>query len=204
MTDISATDRTLSFYDRTAETYAIASFPRDASHLYDLFLPLLPASGRILDAGCGSGRDSAAFAARGFQVTAFDASAGMVEIARGLTDLPVRHMRFQDVAWDMAFDGIWACASLLHLPRNEELEAWCRLRAALVEGGVLFVCYKQAAGSEPCERMDGDRLFLDQTAAGLERNAWLTGLEPVRIWTTEDILGRGDTVTWLNGLFRRI
>nr|QQZ48807.1 class I SAM-dependent methyltransferase [Phenylobacterium glaciei] len=69
----------------------------------------------MLDAGCGSGRDALAFRGLGFQVTAFDGSSRMVEMAQAHTGLKVLHMDFSQVAWVAAFDGIWSCASLLHV-----------------------------------------------------------------------------------------
>ena len=83
------------------------------------FLIHVPAGGDILDAGCGSGRDALAFHRAGYRVTAFDASPEMCRMARQYTDLPVIQMTFQEMTWRSAFDGIWACASLLHVPQVE-------------------------------------------------------------------------------------
>jgi 2-polyprenyl-3-methyl-5-hydroxy-6-metoxy-1,4-benzoquinol methylase len=87
------------------------------SPVYGRFLRHVPASGRILDAGCGVGRDALAFAEHGF-VMGFDASAEMVRMARErVGDLAeIRQMRSEEVAWREEFDGVWACASLLHVP----------------------------------------------------------------------------------------
>ncbi len=63
--------------------------------LYRPFLELVPGDGRILDAGCGSGRDTKAFLERGYQVTAIDASGKMIEATTRLTDRPAKQMRIQ-------------------------------------------------------------------------------------------------------------
>lgn len=87
------------------------------SALHDRFLRHVPPGCRILDAGCGVGRDALAFAGPGYAVVAFDASAEMVRLTRERVagQAEVLHMRFEDVAWREEFDGIWACASLLHV-----------------------------------------------------------------------------------------
>ncbi len=75
--------------------------------------------GRILDAGCGSACDSLAFIRRGYDAVSIDASAAMVEATSKLTRKPALLMRFDDMDFDAEFDGVWACASLLHVPRRE-------------------------------------------------------------------------------------
>jgi 2-polyprenyl-3-methyl-5-hydroxy-6-metoxy-1,4-benzoquinol methylase len=86
---------------------------------YRPFLALLKPGARILDAGCGSGRDLKAFSERGYQVVGLDASELMVRLAREHSDQQVHHLAFQEVTYKEEFDGIWACASLLHVPWRE-------------------------------------------------------------------------------------
>lgn len=102
-------DHAQAFFKRTAH--------ENVEELYSRFLPLLPTGAHIFDAGCGSGRDTKAFAERGYQVTAMDASAEMAALAEEFSGQPVRVMRFQAVDYVEAFDGIWTCASLLHVHR---------------------------------------------------------------------------------------
>jgi trans-aconitate methyltransferase len=72
-------------------------------------------NGHILDAGCGSGRDSSYFLDKGFDVSAFDASAELAKLASQLIHRPVTVCQFNEYESDKPFDGIWACASLLHV-----------------------------------------------------------------------------------------
>ena len=90
------------FFD---ETIAVDMSPLDAR-----FLRRLPNGGRILDAGCGSGRDVRAFLDRGYEVCAIDASPRLAELASRYCGLSVQVLRLQDVQWQSSFDGIWACA----------------------------------------------------------------------------------------------
>ena len=85
---------TLEFYENNAEQFAQDTLNVDMSALYQRFLVLLPPSSRILDAGCGAGRDSAAFLQRGFQVEAFAASANLVAIAQRVSGIAEHHRTF--------------------------------------------------------------------------------------------------------------
>ena len=115
----STLDLTTDYYDLSADEFSDATKNLDVEHLYKPFLTRLPVGAKILDAGCGSGRDALAFKQRGFSVTAFDASAPLVDIAKKHSGIEVLQMRFQDMHWRDEFDGIWACASLLHVPKSE-------------------------------------------------------------------------------------
>jgi 2-polyprenyl-3-methyl-5-hydroxy-6-metoxy-1,4-benzoquinol methylase len=126
------------FFDRTVQV--------DLADLRSRFTDLLAPGASILDAGCGSGRDSKAFAEAGFSVTAFDCSPPMVELAARYTGLPVQQLRFQDLRFEELFDGIWACASLLHVPIRDEVAVFKRLIRAL-----------SPLSGDVC---DGDRRFM--------------------------------------------
>jgi 2-polyprenyl-3-methyl-5-hydroxy-6-metoxy-1,4-benzoquinol methylase len=114
-----ATD-TVAYYNQHAADFAAQTAALDLAPLYDSFLRHVRPDGRILDAGCGAGRDTVAFAERGHEVVAFHASEKMVRLARERAGClaTVHHMRFEEVAWRGEFDGIWACASLLHVPSS--------------------------------------------------------------------------------------
>lgn len=192
-------DTTLAYYDRQAKAYADQTFGADVSDLHVRFLAILPRNARVLDAGCGSGRDALAFARAGCDVLAFDASPEMVAEAARRTGLPVVQLRFQELDAREEFDGIWAFASLLHVPMADELDVWARLRDALVPDGVLYVAFKVGAG----ERMDGERLFRDHdemTLASLV--SAVGGLRIMETWLSGDTLGR-NSVQWLNALIVR-
>ena len=82
------TDATVRFYDERAEEFRDQTVNVPMDHLYEPFLAHIPAGGRILDAGCGVGRDSKAFLARGYRVVSFDASEKMVAMTTQLTGQP--------------------------------------------------------------------------------------------------------------------
>jgi len=127
-----------------------------------------------------------AFLAKGYDTVAIDASVKMVEAARVRTDCSVLLMRFQEIEWADEFDGIWACASLLHEPRTEMDDIWRRLIRALKPGGVWFMSFKQGAA----EGVRSGRFFNDygedELRALLDEHEQLTLL---RLWTTQDAHG---------------
>ena len=105
-------ESTIQYYDSNAEAFIERTIDVDLADEHDAFIPHLPEGGRILDAGCGSGRDARIFLDMGYQVAAFDGSIEMVRHARTHTGLDVEHLRFEDVTCEKEFDGVWASASL--------------------------------------------------------------------------------------------
>lgn len=190
---------TMAYYQRNAQTFFDATVEVDMTSLYAPFLRLVAPGGCILDAGCGSGRDAKAFSALGYQVEAFDASAEMVKLATAYTGLPVRQMTFNALEAVERYDGIWCCASLLHLSQTELPEAMHRLARALKPGGVWYLSFKY--GSR--EREKEGRHFTDLNEAGLQ--TLVSALPQVSIveqWTTQDKRPDRDEV-WLNALLRK-
>lgn len=194
-----ALNSTLAYYQANAEKFFSETRRIDMSPLRRRFLERLPAGGHILDAGCGSGRDSKAFAELGYQVAAFDASKPLVELARTHTGLPIAQRSFAEINETARYDGIWACASLLHLPEKELEAALRQLWKALKAGGILYLSFKFGEG----EREQSGRHFTDATQARLGR--WLRDIpdiETAETWITEDPRADRDE-RWLNALLRR-
>src|SRR4051812_22250749 len=116
----------LRFYEAHARQYIEDTVNLDLSELQSVFMNNLRPGAHILDAGCGSGRDSAVFRASGFKVTAIDASPQMVRSASKM-GINAKIMTFQEMTFDCEFDAIWACASLVHVPKAEILDVVARL-----------------------------------------------------------------------------
>ncbi len=188
-------------YNRNGAQFILDSNDVDMTAQYKRFLSYLPNNASILDAGCGSGRDSLSFKNMGYRVQAFDASSKMVEATKILADIQVSKMTFQSVAFDTSFDGIWACASLLHVPRNELAGVIENLIFYLNAGGIMYASFKYGES----ERQEGDRYFNDLTEATLLKHIKETSnLQLVEQWTSGNRrTGRSDD-KWLNCLLKKL
>jgi SAM-dependent methyltransferase len=139
---------TTNYYDKNAESFAKRTIERDVSDAYKKFLNLLPSKGRILDAGCGSGRDARHFKQLGHDAVAFDASIEMVKLSSLEVGHPTLHLNFQDMAFKEEFDGVWACASLLHVPYEQTEEIIHKIKDALKPKGFFYASYKHGDAQE--------------------------------------------------------
>lgn len=190
---------TINYYQNHAQAFFSDTIGVDMSSLYTPFIAHLAPGACVLDAGCGSGRDARAFVEKGYAVEAFDASSEMVRMATEHSGLHVKQMTFNEVQASQRYDGIWCCASLLHVPAQDLPQAMSSLAQALKPGGVWYVSFKYGDS----EREKGGRHFSDLTEEGLnELVAQLKGIRVQSMWTTQD--KRPDrTETWLNALLRK-
>ncbi len=190
---------TLSYYNQNATTFFTNTVSVDMSVLHDRFLSAVSAGGNVLDAGCGSGRDSKVFLDRGYRVTAFDASHELARLAEEHTGIQVQVRSFIDVKEQACYDGIWACASLLHVEKAELPVALACLWNALKPGGVFYLSFKMGTK----ERVQDGRHFTDVEEQQLR--TWFTALHEVdtmACWQSID-QRPGRTEQWLNALVRR-
>ncbi|MBB3441659.1 class I SAM-dependent methyltransferase [Rhizobium sp. BK379] len=132
---------TTSFYDDNAETYAARDRKPPTARL-DAFLAALPEKARILELGCGGGQDCAYMLSKGFDVTPTDGSAELARQAEKLIGRPVKIMRFEELSAHEEFDGVWAEASLLHVPRADLPGILTLIRSALKQDGVFHASFK--------------------------------------------------------------
>ena len=215
-------NQTIAYYDDPSNAYADQTVYADMSAIYERFEKYLAPGAAVLDAGCGSGRDSLHFMRAGYVVTAIDASHEMCAFASRL---------LQQEDYDACFDGIWACASLLHVPERQQPEVFYRLMRALVPGGVLYASWKYGE-TERTEAASG-RLFCDMTEQRVEalvkeamraesfpkpighpmnlggdqalrtdgQPAWTVSIEAC--WISEDVRADRRSQQWLNVIFRK-
>lgn len=190
---------TIRFYDEYADEYVRATVGMNMESLYEPFLSHVPPCGWILDAGCGSGRDSKIFLDRGYHVVSIDASQKMVDATTALTAQKARLLAFQEVGFSEEFDGVWACASLLHVPLRELPGVIGTLASALRPSGVFYASFKMGYG----ERNQDGRLFTDMDEATITALVGsIGGLELLRLWHSDDQRPDRDD-KWLNVLLRK-
>lgn len=184
------------YYDENAEAFFADTVGADMAALHQRFLQHVRPAGRILDAGCGSGRDALAFADAGFEVTAIDASAEMVRLASAHTRLDVQQMTFEEVPWLGVFDGVWASASLLHVPGSELPATLQRLVGSLRPRGVLFASFKEGEG----EREHNGRRFADLTLERLGELLQEAGLVLLDSWASGDVRPGRSEERWVSAI----
>ncbi|WP_303867608.1 bifunctional 2-polyprenyl-6-hydroxyphenol methylase/3-demethylubiquinol 3-O-methyltransferase UbiG [Acetobacterium wieringae] len=193
-------NKTLHYYNHTAHTFVQGTVDADLCKLHRLFLKLLPIQAHILDLGCGSGRDAKAFIDAGYKVTAMDGSDGCCKLAGDYIGQPVLCQTFDELDFVNAFDGVWACASLLHVPYGELTGIFEKVVRALRPGGTLYASFKY--GDFEGER--NGRYFTDLTE---ERLLGLlepmAGLEVVETFVTGDVREGRDAEKWLNVIGKR-
>jgi len=142
-------DGTADFYSREARSYTARERRVDPSHLKK-FMAALPPGGRVLELGCGGGDDSAAMIAAGFDVLPTDGIPAVARAAECRLKRPVAVMGFEDLDARAAFDGVWASACLLHVPRARLAFVIGLVHRALKPAGVFYASFK-AGEREGCD-----------------------------------------------------
>jgi hypothetical protein len=140
------------------------------------------------------------FKQRGYKVTAFDACEQLVSLSSGLLKQSVLHLSFQELAFENEFDGVWACASLLHIPRREMDDVLGQLAKALKESGVLYASFKYGDREE----WRGERFYncYDETSLRelLKRQDCFS---IISCWQTAEVRHNRETETWVNVLVKK-
>jgi SAM-dependent methyltransferase len=193
-------DTTKEYYKKNSDTFIQSTLAIDMSVIYEKFVPLLPKSGKVLDAGCGSGRDSLYFKTHGFYVLAIDSCADFVRFTADYAGVKTDCLAFNEINFTEEFDGIWACASLLHLNHEDLKDALQRIAKALKPGGIFYASFKY--GNFSGER--NGRVFSDfsgESFAVMISN--IPGLKLIESWITDDQRKDRATEKWLNVLLTK-
>jgi 2-polyprenyl-3-methyl-5-hydroxy-6-metoxy-1,4-benzoquinol methylase len=190
----------IEYYSKNAGEYFDHTVDIDMQECWDCFTGLLPEGGSILDLGCGSGRDSAYFISCGFDVTAMDASEEMCDLASIHIGQDVLQLSFEEMDFNKVFNGIWACASLLHVPGDEIDAIFTKVVKSLKINGILFMSFYY--GDYEGER-DG-RYYKDYRSKALkELVARHENVELVEIQRCEDTRPESNS-EWIYALVRRV
>lgn len=193
-------DPTIDYYNLNAKNFIENTQNVDMHLAQDKFLHLLNEGSAILDFGCGSGRDARYFLDKGYQVTATDGSVELCRLASDFTGIEVKKMLFEELNEIDTYDGIWACSSILHLPKNELLSVIRKMCDALKSAGVIYTSFKY--GDFEGER--NGRYFTDfMEDTFLEFMKEIPELTIEDYWITGDVRpGRGEE-KWLNLILRK-
>ena len=191
---------TIDYYNENAKMFIDETVSVDFKHIQDTFLELLPEHAAILDFGCGSGRDTKYFLEHGCLVDAMDGSLELCKAASEYTGINVKHMLFQELNEKEKYDGIWACASILHVKREELPEIIRKMSLAVKANGIIYLSFKY--GDFEGER--NGRYFTDMTEETFAKLIQdMDELEIEEQWITSDVRpGRGEE-KWLNLILRK-
>ena len=191
-------DITLKYYQENAQEFYDSTVNADLSEHYERFLKHIPEHGKILDFGCGSGRDSRAFLQKGYSVDAIDGSSELCRLASEHCGIQVKCMDFMDLNEKGKYDGIWACASILHVSREKMPSLLVKMREAIVDGGVIYISYK--LGDFEGER--NGRFFFDVTSIAFrDMLGSTTDLIIIEEWFTDDVRPEKHC-KWYNGILK--
>lgn len=201
------------WYADHAKEYTDRADKIDVEHLTDAFLQVIPinkepSSTRILDVGCGGGRDMLYFDHKGYLVDGVDSCCELVELA-----VQRRTPRFNidccDIRWYIPthkYQGVWCCASLVHIPRNQMFNAVSRISDCLASGGVAYMSWKYDKSDGVA--FDTGRLFTNYTIPEVrELIKQFDELEIISIWKTADARGHDGLSkrlpSWVNVLVKK-
>lgn len=192
--------KTLDYYNQNASQYSEGTYDADVSLLQQEFMSRLKPGSLILDFGCGSGRDTRSFLDHGFQVEATDGSEELCRIASAHTGISVRQMLFQDLHEQNRYDGIWACASILHLNKTDLQQVLQQMADALKDQGIAYISFKYG----DFEGIRNERYFTYLTEDSLQAMLdQIPSLSLTKEWITGDVRQDRHSEQWLNAIITK-
>lgn len=192
--------KTIDYYNAHAEDFARTTASVDFHEVQDRFLSHLPTGAKILDFGCGAGRDAKYFAENGYGVVATDGSEELCKIASQSSGVTVRQMLFSELDETERYDGIWACASILHLRREELADVLPKMIRAAKTGGYLYMSFKYGT----FEGYRAERYFTDFTETSFaEFIARFDGVRLAEQWVSADVRPGRSEEKWLNLILQK-
>ena len=194
-------NKTIDYYNLNAKKFIENTLNADMHITQDRFLRLLAENRFILDFGCGSGRDTKYFLEKGYRVEATDGSSELCKLASAFTGIEVKEMLFQDLDASGKYEGIWACSSILHLPKKELLPVIRKMCDVLKDNGVIYTSFKY--GDFEGER--NGRYFTDFTEDTFDKfMKVIPELTIEEAWSTSDVRPGREEEKWLNLILRKI
>ncbi len=193
-------DSTVNYYNQNAKIY----FDNTASVVFyynqNRFLKFMKTGSMILDFGSGSGRDTKYFLDKDFVVEAIDGSLEMCKLSTAYTGIKTKCLLFDDFNVENTYDGVWACASILHLPYNKLIDVIIKIANSLKPGGVLYTSFKYG----DFEGMIDGRYFTYLDEDKMQKLIAETDVfDILEQWISDDVrVGRGDE-KWINMILRK-
>lgn len=191
---------TLDYYNSKAKDFVSDTVDIVFTEIQDIFLECVPVGGKILDFGCGSGRDTKYFLSKGYNVDAIDGSEKLCKIASEYTGVQVKQMLFEELDVVEEYDGIWACASILHVEKKQLTDIMKKIAIAMKTDGVVYASFKYGE----FEGVRNGRFFTYLTEESLgELLETVPELVIEKLWTSADVRAERGEERWLNIVLRK-
>ena len=196
---MSKINKTLEYYNENAQKFVSGTVSVEFETMQRRFTDKLEPGSYVLDFGCGSGRDTKYFNDHGFKVDAIDGSKELCKIASEYSGVQVKNMFFEDLDEEDKYDGIWACASILHVEKNKLNSLFKKMTKAIKDGGILYTSFKYG-------NFEGDRngrFFTFLTEESFREI--IKDIKELKIeeeWITTDVRPDRGEEKWLNLILR--
>lgn len=191
---------TLDYYNSKAQDFASGTVDVAFAEIQDMFLEYLPEGGKILDFGCGSGRDTKYFLGKGYDVDATDGSEELCKIAGEYAGVQVKQMLFEELDAAEEYDGVWACASILHVEKKQLPDILGKIAAATKKGGMVYTSFKYG----DFEGVRNGRFFTYLTEESFgELVKEIPDLAVEKLWVSADVRTERGEEQWLNIVLRK-
>ena len=198
---MSSDKSTLDYYNSKAKDFVSGTVDVAFTEMQDTFLEYLPAGGKILDFGCGSGRDTKYFLSKGYDVDAIDGSEELCKITSEYTGIQVKQMLFDELDEVELYDGVWACASILHVAKKQLPDIIKKIAIATKKSGVLYTSFKYG----DFEGVRNGRFFTYLTEESFgELLRTVPELEIEKLWISADVREERGEERWLNIVLRKL
>lgn len=189
----------INYYETYAEDFVASTVNVDMSKLYAEFERYLKPGCRIMDLGCGSGRDSRYFSEKGYDVVAVDPSSVMCKRTKEFAGVITYTLKAEEVLFEDEYDAVWACASLLHISKENQEFVLRKVCRALRQDGILYCSWEY--GNQ--ERLENGRNFTDLDEKELNHILLeISDLKLIKSWVTTDMRSNRQEQKWLNVLLR--
>lgn len=192
---------TLDYYNNNAKSYFDATINANMTQAYNVFLKYVNPNGLILDLGCGSGRDSKYFLDKGYNVESIDGSLELCKLASEYLGITVKCMDFSELDEISKYDGVWACASLLHVKKEELKSIIIKIYKSLKNNAVFYISLKNGHEEEIINGKYYNYLTYDDFLGIINE---IDGLELLEYYSSKTVLNNNESRNWNNFVFKKV
>lgn len=188
----------MNYYKENAKDFIQKTINTDMSVFYEKFLSYLEPNANILDVGCGAGRDLKYFNEKGYRCMGIEPCEELADFARAYSGTSVSVSDLNSFSINQKFDGVWACASLLHFNDSELKSAFLKLKDFSNQSTIFYISFKQG----DFQGTRNGRFFNDKTITTIQPFL-KSDFKILENWTTKDQRPESDDL-WLNLILSRI